>query len=205
MFRKAIFSYTFVSMGLLAVWIFSSLHVTAQDLMRFRNLQKKGQAIAAASHQRISEQKRAGVRKDLWITQPDGKRLHDRIESQSSILKLAPVDDHLDIIEHLNNIQCSMQDKIVKAQEKWIQQVRYFEAQTGIYQYSTNQFTAEVVSLALFRVAGEELPPALKLSSAHLTPYLKGVAQDVSFAVSGKASQFQAKHFKASFIGQKDD
>jgi hypothetical protein len=201
MFRKTIFAYTFVIVGLIAGWLFITLHVTQNDFKEFKVLQEKGQAIASASHGKSTKQNRAGVRKDLWITQEGGARLHDRIESASSELTLTPVDDHLDIIEHLSQIHCSMQDKIVEQNGKTFQQVRYFDANTGIYQYSTNRFTAQTVSLALFRLPGKDLPEALSKSS----PYLKGVAQDVSFAVAGKASQFQAKHFKASIVGQKDD
>ena len=201
MFRKAVFAYTFVIVGLIASWLFLTLHVSQNDKHRFRELQKRGREIAAASSEKSTKQNRAGVRKDLWITQEDGKRLHDRIDSASSTLTLTPVDDHMDIIEHLNQIHCSMQDKITELEGKPYQQVRSFDADTGIYQYSTNRFTAQTVSLALFRLPGTDLPVSLSKT----TPYLKGVAKDVSFAVAGKASQFQAKHFKASFSGKKDD
>lgn len=201
MFKKTVFAYTFFIVGIIAGWLFLTLHVTENDRKRFKELQQKGHEIAAASHSRPTKQNRGGVRKDLWIVQEGGLRLHDRIESASSTLTLTPVDDHMDIIENLNQIHCSMQDKIVEQDGKWIQQVRYFDANTGVYQYSTNRFTAQAVALSLFRLPGKDLPSSLLKSS----PYLKGVAQDVSFAVAGKASQFQAKHFKASFVGQKDD
>ncbi len=174
--------------------------MTQNDRKRFKELQQKGHEIAAASS-RSTQQNRSGVRKDLWITQPDGKRLHDCIVSASSTLTLTPIDDHMDIIEHLNQIHCSMQEKISEENGKTIQQVRYFDANSGIYQYSTNRFTAEAVSLALFRLSGNDLPPSL----TQYSPYMKGVAKDVTFAVAGKASQFQAKHFKATFVGKKDD
>ncbi len=201
MFRKTIFSYTFVVVGLIGAWLFLTLHVTDNDKKRFRALQSKAQAIAAASTPQSTKQNRAGVRKDLWIVQEGGVRLHDRIESASSTLTLTPIDDHLDIIENLHQIRCSMQDKIMVQDGKTVQQVRYFDATTGVYQYSINRFNAEAVSLSLFRLPGSELPASLAKSS----PFLKGVAQDVTFALAGKASQFQAKHFKASFGGQKDD
>lgn len=201
MFRKTIFSYTFVIVGLIASWLFLTLHVSQNDRKRFRDLQQKGHAIAAAYESRSTKQNRAGVRKDLWITQEGGMRLHDRIESVSSILTLTPIDDHMDIMEHLNQIRCTMQDKFFEQNGSVYQQVRYFDANTGIYQYSTNGFTAQAVSLALYRLPGKNLPETLIKQQ----PFLKGIAQDVSFAVAGKASQFQAKQFKASFVGQKDD
>lgn len=201
MFRKAMFSYIFVIVGFIAAWLFLTLHISQNDLKRFKALQQKSRATATASHHQSTKQNRAGVRKDLWIAQEGGVRLHNRIESASSTLTLTPVDDHMEIIENLNNIHCAMQDKVSTQAGKWSQQVRYFDAGTGIYQYSTNRFTAQTVALSLFRLPGSDLPN----SFAQHAPYLKGVAQDVSFAVAGKASQFQAKHFKASFVGQQDD
>ncbi len=201
MFRKTIFSYTFVIVGLIASWLFLTLHVSQNDRKRFKELQQKGHAIVAAYESRSTKQSRAGVRKDLWITQEGGIRLHDRIESASSILTLTPVDDHMDIIENLNQIRCSMQDKFFEHNGAVYQQVRYFDANTGIYQYSTNRFAAQAVALALYRLPGKDLPAALTKQQ----PFLKGIAQDVSFAVAGKASQFQAKQFKASFVGKNDD
>jgi hypothetical protein len=201
MFRKAVFSYTFVIVGLIAAWLFLTLHVSQNDLKRFKTLQQKGQAIAAASVDKTTRQNRAGVRKDLWIAQEGSTRLHDRIESASSVLTLTPVDDHMEIVEHLSDLHCSMQDKVTLQNGKWVQQVRYFDAITGVYQYSTSRFTAQTVALSLFRLPGNDLPVSLLKN----TPYLKGVAQDVSFAVAGKASQFQAKQFKASFVGEKKD
>ncbi len=201
MFKKAIFSYTFFLVGVIAAWLFVTLHVSQKDIQKFQALKQKGQAIAAASHASATKQNRAGVRKDLWITQEGGRRLHNRIESASSVLTLTPIDDHLDIIEHLNQIQCSLQEKIIEQDGKVSQQVRYFDADSGIYQYSINSFTAQTVALSLYRLPGSDLPKTFDKK----TPYLKGVAKDVSFAVAGKASQFQAKHFKATFSGKQDD
>jgi len=201
MFKKTIFSYTFIIVGIIAGWLFFTLHVSQNDRKRFRELQQKGHAIAEASQSRSTQQNRAGVRKDFWIMQEDGVRLHDRIESASSTLTLTPVDDHMDIIEKLYQIRCSMQDKITLQEGQISQQVRYFNADTGLYQYSLGRFTAETVSLALYRLPGKDLPTTF----AKKSPYLKGVAKDVSFAIGGKTSQFQAKHFKASFVGAKDD
>lgn len=198
MFKKAVFSYTFVFVGIIAAWLFLTLHVSKKDLSKYKALKKHGQAIAATPP---TKQNRGGVRKDLWITQEGGKRLHNRIESASSILTLTPVDDHMDIIEHLHQIRCSMQDKIIDENGKVTQQVRYFDASSGIYQYSIGKFTAESVSLSLFRLPGTDLPETL----AQKSPYLRGVARDVSFAIAGKASEFQAKSFKANFGGEKRD
>jgi hypothetical protein len=145
MFKKAVFSYTFMLVGIVAAWLFLTLHISSKDLMRFKELKKKGQAIASTSKSSSATQNRAGVRKDLWITQEGGKRLHNKIESASSILTLTPIDDHMEIIENLHQIRCSMQDKIINENGKITQQVRYFDANSGLYQYSISRFSAETV------------------------------------------------------------
>jgi hypothetical protein len=54
------------------------------------------------------------------------------------------------------------------------------------------------VALSLFRVPGVQLPTAIDPQAA----FLRGVAQDVSFSIAGKATQFQAQRFKATLLSQ---
>ena len=58
--------------------------------------------------------------------------------------------------------------------------------------YASQEFLAQSVALSLYRLGGHELPKEMLAK-----PFLKGIAEDVSFAVSGKSPQFKAKHFKA--------
>lgn len=199
MFKKAVLLYTSALLGLIGICLFFVFHVSETDRKHLRRVQSKGVATLQASQS--TEQNRGGVCKDLWIVQADGTRLHDRIESASSVLVLTPINDHLDIIEHLNQIHCSMQDRFEERNGKMMQQIRCFEALSGIYQYSTNRLTAQNVSLSLFRLPGSDLPSSFSSTNS----YLRGIAQDVSFAIAGKASQFQAKQFKATFIGKSEE
>ena len=195
MFRKTVLIYTSAILGLIGICLFFVLHISEADRRQLKKIQVKGLATIQTS----TEQNRGSVCKDLWIAESDGKRLHDRIESASSVLVLTPVNDHLDIIEHLNQIHCSMQDRIEERDGKIVQQVRCFDALTGVYQYSANRLTAKNVSIALFRAPGSDLP------SSFSSPFLTGIAQDISFAIAGKASQFQAKQFKATFAQKNEE
>ena len=189
MFKRAGLVYTSALVSIITFCLFFSFRLSHKDLSHLKN---KGAVITAAS----ATQHRGAVCKDLWIAQAEGKRLHDKIESLSSTLILTPKKGHLEIVEHLNGVHCAMQDRL----DKETQHVRLFDALTGVYEYSTSRLTAQTVTLALFRLPGTDLPS----SFSHAHPYLAGVAEDVSFALAGKASQFQAKQFKASFA-QKEE
>ena len=75
-----------------------------------------------------------------------------------------------------------------------MQQMRFFEAEEGLYRYNLQQFLAQSVTLSLFHLPGHNLPTTVNTEKA----FMKGLAQDVSFSVSGKTPQFQAKQFKAT-------
>ena len=141
-----------------------------------------------------ADQKRLGVRKDIWFTQEDQSRLHFRIDSNSSTLTLLPQDDKVDMIENLEGVRCWMQDKLYMTATGPMQQMRYFEAKTGTYQLTSQQFLAHAVHLSLFRLPGSVLPTLLNPKTA----FLRGIADDVSFSVAGKSPQFQADRFRAT-------
>ncbi|HNA62613.1 MAG TPA: hypothetical protein PKW79_06020 [Rhabdochlamydiaceae bacterium] len=197
MFKKtAIFS-TLVLSLIASGWLFKLLYISQPDRDRYEQIRTQGKAVAQVSQNKESQQHRSGVRKDLWLAQEDKSRLHHRISSKTSVLTLVPIDDKVDIIENLQNLQCWMQDKLYPD----MQQVRFFEAEQGFYQYSIQKFTASSVALSLFRLPGSQLPSTIDPKRA----FLRGIAQDVSFAIAGKATQFQAQQFKATLLTQQGE
>jgi len=114
---------------------------------------------------------------------------------------LLPIDDKMDIIENLQHIQCWMQDKLYAQGSAPMQQMRFFEADQGLYQYSSQKFTANSVALSLFRIPGIQLPTTIDAKTA----FLRGIAQDVSFSIAGKTTQFQAQRFKATLLSQQEE
>ncbi len=201
MFKRAIF-FTTLCMTVLAFgWLFKLVYLSEADRTRYRAVLKSGRAIAKATKDQKTHQNRSGVRKDLWISQQDRTRLHYRIDSKSSVLTLLPIDDKMDIIENLQQIRCWMQDKLYAQGSSSMQQMRFFEADQGTYQYSTQQFNANSVALSLFRIPGIQLPIVVDPKTA----FLRGIAQDVSFSIAGKTTQFQAQRFKATLLSQKEE
>lgn len=200
MFKRAIFITGLCMVMVTFGWLFKLTYLSSEDRVRYKAIAKSGKAIAKAVHGQESHQNRSGVRKDLWLSQQDRTRLHYRIDSQSSVLTLLPIDDKMDIIENLQQIKCWMQDKLYAQGSVPMQQMRFFEADHGIYQYSSQRFAANSVALSLFRLPGFALPTSVDPKTA----FLRGIAQDVSFSIAGKTTQFQAERFKATLQSQKE-
>ncbi len=194
---------TVISLSLFAlfslIWAYQTFGVRASDIELYAKIKEAQEsAPSARAFSTASHQTRRGICKEIWAAQEDGTRTQTRIESDSSVLTLHPKGNRLEIVEDLYKIRFWMQDRLYLSSDgkKPLQQMRYLEADTGTYLYNTQQFLAQTVALSLFRLPGHTLTLQHQTS-----PFVKGIAQDVSFSVSGKESQFQAKNFKANFSG----
>lgn len=189
---------------LAAIWMIQLCMVRDKDIALYKGLMEKKE-IAATKTPAFSStnQYRKKVRKDIWFAQDDASRLHYRIESLGSVLTLIPINNKFNIVESLDGIKCWMQDKLYYGNKDEIpmQQTRYIEANEGIYQHATQEFVAQGVALSLFRLPGHTLPTQLLDAKK---AFLKGIASNVSFSVSGKTPQFQAKQFTASINKEND-
>lgn len=174
------------------LWGVSSLRIRPSDVAHFKKRFKQEESATSKNLFSTSQQERRGVVKEIWFSQEDKSRLHYRISSESSLLTIVPEGNHFDLIEKLEHIKCWMQDKLADSGGA-SQQVRFLAAEEGLYRYASQEFLAQSVALSLFRLNGHELPN----ETLKARPFLKGIAEDVSFAVSGKNPQFNAKHFKA--------
>ncbi len=185
-----------IALGILApvlgVWIFQVAVVRASDISHYRDMVQQRE-IASSDVPSQTNQHRKQVRKDIWFSQTDGSRLHYQIASAGSLLSLTPVDNKFDIVESLQGVKCWMQDKLSGDG----QQARLIEAETGLYRYTTQEFTANSVLLSLFKLPGHVLPlEPLETDE----PFLSGIAQDISVIFSGKTPQFQADNFEATVV-----
>jgi hypothetical protein len=174
---------------------------TKKDLEAFRSLLSQRHLASSSKSFSSTYQKRTGVRKDIFFVQDDASRLQYRLESDSSILTLSPGEDQIEVVEKLEKIRCSMQDRLYMGGDGSgpMQQVRYLLADEGVYKYHTQQFIAQSVDLSFSRLGGHTLPLAYDGSGA----FLKGIAQDVTFSITGKTPQFQARDFKATLKQEK--
>jgi hypothetical protein len=180
---------------LTALWGVASLRIRLSDVTHFKKRFKKEKEAPSKNLFSTTHQQRKGVVKEIWFAQEDGSRLQYRIFSETSLLIIRPEGNSLDLVEKLEHLKCWMQDKLYDPSSASgpTQQIRYLAAEEGVYRYTSQEFLAQSVALSLFRLNGHELPK----ETLKTRPFLKGIAQDVSFAVSGKNPQFNAKHFKA--------
>jgi hypothetical protein len=192
-----------LGLGFVSLLVFTQLfYVRQSDKTSYQEFAAKAKTPEAKPSATTSSQRREGVRKDIWFTQEDRSRLHYRIQSQASTLTLLPTDERLDIIENLEHIQCWMQDKLYVANGGApMQQMRFFEADAGTYQYTTQKLAAQAVSLSLFRLPGHTIP----LTVDPNTSFLHGIAKDVSFSFAGSTTQFQAEQFRATLNPKTED
>jgi len=177
------------------------LWVRPSDIVAYRELSQKTREIASSKNDQAAKQRRENVCKDIWFAQEDRLQLHTRIESQASTLTFLPSDEKVDIIENLEKIRCWMQDRLYKEGNTPMQEMRYFEAETGTYQYTTQHFLASTVAMSLFKMQGH----GFTLSPHPNTAFMQGVAKDVSFWVSGKSPQFHAERFQATLKTSREE
>jgi hypothetical protein len=195
MFRQAMIFCSFLLTMITFAWGYFLFYVRSDDIALIKQKISEQELVTSKSVFATTQQQRKGVVKEIWFSQEDNSRLHYRISSESSLLTIKPEGRGFDLIEKLEKIKCWMQDKLYEpnAGVGPMQQMRFLAAQEGLYRYSSQEFLAQTVALSLFRLGGHELPKEVLTSK----PFLKGIAEDVSFAVSGKNPQFKAKHFKA--------
>ncbi|MBI2812296.1 MAG: hypothetical protein HYX67_15905 [Candidatus Melainabacteria bacterium] len=202
MFQRAT-KYCMLFLGIVTLlWGFSLVFVRPSDLAVMKKCLKEQEQTSSQTLFSTTQQQRKGVVKEIWFAQEDNTRLNYRIHSESSLLTIKPDGKNFELIEKLEKIKCWMQDKLYEpgGNVGEMQQVRFLAAEEGLYRYTTQEFLAQSVALSLFRMGGHELPK--EVSGAK--PFLKGIAEDVSFAVSGKNPQFKAKHFKAELNNLED-
>jgi hypothetical protein len=195
MFRRAT-TFCVLFLGIITLlWGYSLFRIRSEDIALIKQKIDEQELAISKSVFSTTQQQRKGVVKEIWFSQEDNSRLHYRIFSESSLLTIKPEGKSFDLIEKLEKIKCWMQDKLYEPTPGIgpMQQIRFLAAEEGLYRYSSQEFLAQTVSLSLFRLGGHELPKEVLASK----PFLKGIAEDVSFAVSGKNPQFKAKHFKA--------
>lgn len=185
-----------IMMPVIGIWIYQMAVVRSSDVERFRERLQKREIASSEAHSQTN-QHRKQVRKDIWFSQSDGSRLHYQIASEGSLLTLMPVNNKFDIVESLQGVKCWMQDKLSQDGENEMQQARLIEAETGLYRYTTQEFSANSVLLSLFKLPGHVLPLEPLESDE---PFLRGIAQDISVIFNGKTPQFQAENFEATVV-----
>ncbi len=187
--------YLFLSLILLACYLVA--WPKESDCAAYRTFAEHSRDLTRASSP--IHQKRSTVCKEIWFSDEGQIRLHYRIESAGSSLTLQPREKRIDVIEHLDDMCCWMQDKlfIAPSGQDFTQQTRYFAAKEGTYHFLTQNLMAQQATLSLYRIPGDALPEQGLMPTS--PPFLSGQAETVALSVAGHTPSFQAHEFKAIF------
>lgn len=197
MFKRASRYGNLIFLFILTLCIAQFVIIRKDDVLAYKKmLQEYETQSTVRSLPNAAHQIRTTVSKEIWFTQEDRSRLHYRIHGESSLLTLEPVGKKIHVVENLNQVKCWMQDRLyLQANTNQpMQQMRFWEADHGVYRYTTQQLLAQDVNISIFRLPGHALPYTCDPRIA----FLNGIANNVSFSMTGKTPQFEANQFKAT-------
>lgn len=146
----------------------------------------------------VSDQIRSGIRKDLWITQENGERLHHIIESDLSRIRFVKNENSSEIAEQLCTVRCRIEEKPAYQGDP-LRRVRVLSADKGTYRYRDGSFFAKDVLISLYKVPKDRI--AFDLQSYR--PFLRGNAESIQFSPSEGKPGFTAFRFKA-YVGDSE-
>jgi hypothetical protein len=186
-----------ISSVLLSVLFFRMFFfIEPKDFEKYETIVTKNPNASEHSIKREAHQVRRGVQKDIFFSDKEN-RLHFRIKSSLSSLSINRQKGRQQLVEHLHDIECFVQDKIDLTSQ--VQQIRYFTAQEGEYLFPSHQFSANNITLSFFQLPGQFLPDKMLQHDA----YLSGFAKKLFFSLEEKSPKFTVDHFKAKFSLEK--
>lgn len=190
-FKKALFS-TMMLFSLAVGYIaYYNFRIFPRDIEKYEQL-LEDQKGSSTQEDKETTQTRFNTQKDVWQQDKDA-RLHYRINAEQSTLHLRPKGKKIEMFEEMHNISCLLQEKLYVQQQEKMQELRAFTASYGTYDFSKHTFLAEKVLLDFYTAKGHELPKSKEIA----TPFLKGLAKQVSFSFSSDGPAFHAEKFRA--------
>ena len=196
--KKIVYIYIFIAFSILGYFTYDTFSISKEDTNLYHELLNRKSALTSceALKKKPLLQTRKEVQKDIFLTQ-NKSRLHFRICSEKSFVKLTEKKDNIEFIEDLDTIKCFFQDRISfdSQTNSYNQQLRCFTADKGTYVYPSHKFSTDSINLSFLEIPGNNLPDSID----HFPPHLKGFAKEVSFILTDKSPQLNASHFRACF------
>ena len=91
---------------------YQMMHITSKDRILFEQLTTSSQPKQEEQKDPlVSRQARSKVQKNIWFSK-DSNRLHFRLYSSVSELVYSKAEESTEVVEHLTDIQCYMQEKL---------------------------------------------------------------------------------------------
>lgn len=183
--------------------------IRSGDYLLFEALTKSSHPEESQAQLTFSRQKREQVSKQIWFQ--NEPPLLCRIDSKESDLFFVRNNDHIEVVEELNDVCCVMQEELyyllpggketislLEAVPEAVpmQRFRYLEAKKACYNYLSNLFIAEDVKLWKFQTAGHAFPTP-PFQSDKLEPLMQAEAESVEFTFQDAKIDFIAHHMRA--------
>jgi len=190
MFGKITIFSSFLLICSFGAAIYSFARLDPQELAEYQKLVKESLELRSkpALEREPTQQLRKEVQKDIW-TFNNNQRLHYRLKSEGSELKIVQTKRKVDVREELQKIECCLQEEIGSN----AQQVRYIFAPEGTYLFPSHRFMTEEADLFFFSLPGSELPSIWPKEA----PFLRGTASEVLFSADLGSPAFTAYHLNA--------
>lgn len=176
----------------------------------------------------VSKQHRTGLQKNVFFNN-DGQRLEFRLKSSHSEIALEKMDRHIEIVEHLQDVTCWLQESVyfvlpdsrqafLKEDGRLLisgenpQEAASWVSKNDPYLVKEQRVLLLKAENATYHHKGEKfvanrvrvlryVAPNHDLDEVFLNSPLiaDGVASHVEFSLAGKGLDFKADHFKARF------
>lgn len=190
-FKRTLLSTLFLFALVVGYIGYYNLHILPKDLKQFEEFVEQNKD-DKDKKQTDTTQLRTQIQKDIW-QQDDDRRLHYRINAEKSTLYLKPKKNKVEMREEMQQISCLLQEKLYYQNGIPMQELKAIIADTGTYDFNKHEFLAETVFLDFYTSKGHSLPFFNEISS----PFLKGLAKQVSFTFSADGPSFHAEKFQA--------
>ncbi|MFQ5728762.1 MAG: hypothetical protein ACE5GN_00165 [Waddliaceae bacterium] len=153
-----------------------------------------------------AKQLRKGVRKNFWYKKGD-KRLEIIITGDKAEMVFEKQGGDQEIVEYMTGVKCYLQEELYfvnpdgsketgDAQKMPAQSVRYLEADTARYYYTTEILEADRAKMILFTAPGHQLVPSVE----QVKPVMDGFAEKVKISLVDKALNVKTDKFKGNLF-----
>lgn len=223
MFKKAYITSFLIVIGLFLAICVKVFHVDESDIKAYLALEKVASKKKDGPNlTNYTQHIRDGVVKELWVNQKEPKAF--RITSKESELFFFHDEKALEVIEQLKTVTCMMQDDLfyllpdgqevifrgdklcLKSNPKTVidpqrkdlvamQNIRFMKATNACYNYMTQLFVAENVSIWKYQIKGHTLPK----SQPDIKPLMTGKAESIELLLDEDNIDFRANRLKATF------
>ncbi len=190
MFKRT-FLFSLLLFGVLSIFlVFFIVKVKSKDVEELEKLTTLSSKKKTAHF--YSESYRQDVVKEIFLKEKNQQQV--RIFCKNSALFFFHEGKRGEVIEHMGDVVCLLQEKLFFENGKPCQEVRYLNAKKACYNYATQLFFGEDVTICQFHLPGHILPKTI----GEALPRMQGRADSVQFCLKDEKIDFKAQHFTAS-------